>query len=366
MNFWGLPGPAGFADRIEEAIRSGSSVIVRFATAVPAGFESDLRQRLHEFLDWHRLDASSAAGDDPFQFLRRELLPSVGAADMTTVTEMALHEYFLGKLLWVENIDPASWPQWCGLLQSYAVACRSVDLFLRSSFIVVTQVDRIGNSVPEEVTLISIDFRAIVGPLDMFILALHRATVRNLPPEHLALVAQAVTQLAKWDIDLAERLLKCNPEDLMQPRSILRDYANERDWTAETPQCWETGTLDELNGRPTIHSALLEITGNVRDVQHRLWAAQAAVLLPLVEERRTAIISRHGRRLQLPVETESGLIDDPFDLSVGQIVRSLDRRGTPYRIIKRLRHLQRVRNHLAHMKPVSGSDALHRFLLNDD
>ena len=112
-----------------------------------------------------------------------------------------------------------------------------------------------------------------------------------------------------------------------------------------------------------VHSAMLEISGDERAVRHRLWSAQAAVLLPLVEERRAELVKEHRHRIRLPVKTEDGEISDPLDLSIGQLAWLLDRQGEAMKLRKQLRRLKRVRNALAHMAPVRVEDALHEALV---
>ena len=233
-------------------------------------------------------------------------------------------------------------------------------------FVVLVSGEAVTGEVPEEVALVRCDFRGVVDALDLFVFSLWKAPESIKRREHRALLAHTVAQVAQWDSILAEHLLELPLKEVLDPEGALRQYAVDCGWTAETPRCWEIGTVDGPAERPTVHSALLVVCGASRPVQHRVWAAQAAVLLPLVEERRIGLVARYGRYLTLPIETEPGRrIDDAFDLDVGQLAWYLDRAGKPQVLRKQVRRLRHVRNKLAHMEPLVPEEALHRMLFVD-
>ena len=327
--------------------------------------EQELRERLHSLFEWTSIDAS-LAGSDPLALLLQQMCPGVSAFEVGGIAELAVTDSFRGRLIWIEKIDSGAWSDWSRFLRDYSDACRNVDLLNRTVFIVLLSGEGVTGEVPEEVALVRCDFRGIVDTLDLFVFALWKIPASIRRREHRALLAHTVAQVAQWDSFLAEQLLALPLAEVLSPEGALQQYARDRGWTAETPECWEKGTVDGPAERPTVHSALLEVCGKSRLVRQRIWAAQAAVLLPLVEERRVGLVGRYGRYLELPIKTEDGRwVDDPLDLEVGHLASYLDRPGSPWRLRKQVRRLRDVRNKLAHMEPLEPAQALHRMLFID-
>ena len=365
MHIWSLPGPSSFVDEIEHAVRDGTNVIARFPSPIPNGLERELRERLYSLFDWSSVDAS-CTGLDPVAFLRQRICPEVGALRVGSIAELADTASFQGRLVWIEKIGRADWATWSEVLVGYADACRNVDLLSRTVFIVLLSGETVAEESPEEVALVRRDFRGVVDTLDLFVFALWNASGSVKRREHRALLAHTVAQVAQWDYSLAEQLLSLPLAEVLSPEEALRQYVQNRGWTAETPECWEKGTIDGPTKRPIVHSALLSVSGGTQQVSQRIWAAQAAVLLPLVEERRVGLIERYRRYFALPIETEAGVsVYDPRDLEVGQIAWHLDRPDKPHVVRERARRLRHVRNQLAHMEPLEPEQALHRMLFED-
>ncbi len=366
MDFWSLPGPSAFLDDVEGAVRDGVNVVARFPGGVPGGLERDLRERLHSVFEWTSIDACRSRLA-PVGFLREQVCPDVSPFEIGSVAELAVTESFQGRLLWLENIDVTTWPHWAEALRGYSDACRNVDLLSRSVFVVVLSGEAAVNELRREVALVGRDFRDDVDTSDLFAFALWKARATVVCREHRLLLAHTVAQVAQWDSSLAEELLALPLPDALNPCSLLKTYARRRGWTAETSRTWEAGTVDGPVQQPIVHSALLEVSGSSRVVQQRLWAAQAAVLLPLVEQRRVGLVERQGRYIRVPIESGGGKqIVDPLDLDLGKLAWHLDRDEVPQWLRARTQRLHRVRNKLAHMEPLTPEQALHPTLLGDE
>ena len=363
MDIWALPGPSRFVDDIDEALRDGTSVIVRFALDAPSGLEGHLRERLSSVLDWRRVDARDPDGD-PLQTLRSELCPSLAVRDTMTIGALARQSVLDGKLVWVDAVPPDARERWISLMLAYADICRGIDPHSRGVMVLCLSGTCVDDRVADEPALTLMDFRSIVKPLDLLVMALHVLEGRTMHPQHRALFAQAVSQLAQWDVVLAERLLAGTVGDVLAPGHILRDFAAERHWHADTPRGWEHGTIDHASEQLVVHSALLEVCGDERPIRSRLWSAQASVLLPLVEQRRVEIIRDQSSKIRTPVSTEWGSITDPLDLSIGQLAWVLPKASTTDALRRRIGRLTKVRNCLAHMEPAAVEDALHANLLS--
>ena len=366
MEIWDLPRPASFVDAIEFSIRDGSNVITRFPVRVPIGFERALRERLHSVFEWSSVDAS-CSGLDPVSVLRQQICPNVSALRASTMTKLAETRSFQVRLVWIENIQRTVWSKWADALVAYSDACRNVDLVSRTVLVVVVSGDTVAEESPDGVALVRRDFRDVVDALELFIFALCRlpSTIRD--REYRALLAQAVSQIARWDCFLAERLLSLSAEEKLVPEGALVEYASCRGWTSETSRRWESGTVDGPVDRPVVHSALLAVSGERRIVRQRIWAAQATVLLPLVEDRRVSLIRRSLRYLKPLFETgpPQGSSFDPYELEVGDLVWRLDGTDAPQVVKRQAQWLRDVRNKLAHMQPLDPGRLLDWMLRSD-
>jgi len=359
VNIWSFPRPSAFLDDVEESIRDGYNVVVRFPCSIPTGFEQELRLRLSSDCgSWTSIDAA-AATSDPVTALRERVCPDVTALRAGSMAELAHTASFQDRLLWIEGISRSQWAQWSASLAAYADACRSVELKDRTLFVAVLSGAAVAEAFPDEMALVRRDFRNVVDTLDLFMFALCRIPIAIERLEHRALMAHTVSQVARWDCQLAELLLSASLDEALKPHDALREYAHSRGWTSDTSRSWEHGTVDGPSERPIVHSALLAVSGDSRSLRQRLWAAQASVLLPLVDELRVGLIPDCRRYLALPVETERGkFVYDPFDLEIGQLSRCLDGAHAPPRMTQHVRWLRDVRNKLAHLEPLDPQDIL--------
>ena len=282
------------------------------------------------------------------------------------MAELADHQAFQGRLVWIEHMGGADWLRWSGALMEYAEACRNVELTERTIFVALLCEDAVGKEAPERVALVCHDFRSVLDPLDIFALAFWNGGSHVDSRERRALMAHTVSQIAQWDCFLAVELLSLRIEEAWRPEAILRRYAKNRGWSAETPMAWESGTLDGPPRHPIAHSARLVIGGEGKLVRQRIWAAQAAVLLPLVEERRVDLMPRCVRYLSGVAGPVGRMeLNDPLDLEVGDLVRELGRAGAPAWLRYRAQRLRLVRNRLAHMELVESELALDPDLVPD-
>ena len=342
------------------------NVVVRFPGGFPDGLERNLRERLHSVFEWTYIDASHDESD-LVDFLRQQVCPELSPCEIRSVAELAVAQSFQGRLFWLTNVDGTAWPYWAEVLSTYSDACRNVDLLSRSVFVVVLSGETAVNEPRREVALECRDFRDDVDTSDLFALALWKVRSSIACREHRLLLAHTVAQVAQWDGLLAEELLAAPLVEALNPCSILKRYAQRRGWTPETSRTWEAGTVDGPVQQPIVHSALLEVSGASRVVRQRLWAAQAAVLLPLVEQRRVGLVERQGRYIRVPIESGDGQqVANPLDIDLGKLAWHLDRDDVPQRLRARSQRLRRVRNKLAHMEPLTPEQALHPFLLEDE
>ena len=362
---WQLPGPARFVRSIGDELRNGSSVVVHCGSAVPDGLAEELERHCYWGFRWSELDAGPEAR--PLAAIRR-VLPSQGQeAKVASVADLVRLKHFQERLIWVSGVSPESWPAWRIFLQAYSDASRNhVPEDRRTALVVPLQGAGFQQPDLSDVAVTHRKFRDVVHRDDLYVMALQHEDSRG-PSRHRmsrALRANSVAHISQWDHSLAEQMLETDLQSALQPRAILESYARGRGWIAETVEDWEVGTVDGPQSRPVVHSALLAIQGREAELDRRLWAAQASVLMPLLEERRVELIDRHRTHFKLPFETELGRFEEPDDLELGPLLYYFQLHGPPNgKAMGEARRLRAARNKLAHIKPLKPSEALHPVLL---
>lgn len=363
-SLWGLPGPSRFVEAVVDDLRGGSSVVLRFGGGLPAGLADHLEQQA-TWTVWTHLGVD--AGTPPLSALRRVVAPDAPAVDFRTPQQVVLGDRFRNRVFWIDGLTPKNWPAWRRFLRDFAHATRNAEATARPPAFLLP-LGGPGFEVADltEPSISAREFRDVVDRDDLYMLVLQSRQARRRRRVIRGLLANTVAQIAQWDHVLAGILLDGGLEAALQPDATLARYAEERGWTAETPELWEAGTLDGPRQRPVVHSALLLVQGRERELNRRLWAAQAAVLLPLLEERRIELVDRNRHRLgKLPLETDFGVIETPEDMELGALVLYFSRhREGGQAVLGPAHRLKTFRNKLAHFRPLSFSEATHSTLLN--
>jgi hypothetical protein len=175
-----------------------------------------------------------------------------------------------------------------------------------------------------------------------------------MPALHRQLTLAVACELAGTDAALARALAELELRELLQPTEFLRAEAGRRGWDAARAhrRCWEDGLLDAVDGGEVVHAAALAVCGDDAELRRRVWRAEIRVLYPFIEELRLRLLSRLRPYLRLPVETTYGLVDDVYDLELGQLVHFLRGRNLPRELWRLLNVLAGMRHALAHLRPV--------------
>jgi len=358
--WWTLPGPSEFVDRIVRDLRDGVSVVVRMPAHAPAGIDDLIRREVEH--DWHTLEVTCDVS--PAELLLSRFAPELKAAakrDVLTVLETRRLRGVAVQIT-VEACSPA-WHAWSEFLADISDRSRSLDGFERTVFCVVVTGEGLLAIPAGNVCLTLHIWRGVVSHLDM---ALYVARlIRGRPGERIDLevLGAVATWLAEWDLLLADHLINRSLEDLLEPMTVLREFANRRGWLQPMPvsddeALWGAGGSDirDRVGRP--HAALLALQNHADAIAARVWGAQVSVLFPLLEEQRRALIARHQNRLTVPFTTFDGrVIRDVRELDLGNICYQLKNNGTrpPRAFMNGLQALVDVRNYLAHFEVVPAS-----------
>ena len=354
MNLWTLPGPARFVHHVERALRDGANVVVRFPVTTPTGFGEHVRSRLQE--SWRCTVFHPEPATPPFGGLRERFAPQLPTEWNPTLLDLCEHEDFRGRLIWlggVGRMDSDNCCAWKKFLTDYAQASRSVSELDRTLFVAVLEGAPPADPPPEDVTLKCFDWRGVIDETDLLLAAHERLHSRDAGAVLRSLLATTVAHVASWDPNVAERLLDEGCDAILNPVSLLQSVAKEKGWTSETDACWELGTA---SGNGVSHAALASLEDPPRDLRRRLWSAQASVLLPSIAGWRWDLLLQH-RALIAEHLTREGKPEDPLDLDIGELAGMVQRPGFDPEVQRAVRQMNRWRNELAHLRPLSANAA---------
>lgn len=352
INVWSLPGPRAFVEAVVRDLQEGTNVVVAMPDGVPAGVPAALRGALGDAWDWRALSASSDGS--PAEQIVRRFVPA-GGRGYPTARLVADLPGMAGRILWVDGVGRRDWGLWCDFLSDFAHAAQARQPYARLRLAVASQGLSEGLLPGADVGLHVHLWQGAVSGLDML---LYCALInRDRPPPEPELISAVVARLALWDIAVADALSALPAREVLEPEPHLRALAAGRGWERGQSPRWETGTRQIVDGRWYDHSLLLAADGGEGAIRERIWAAQAGVLLPLIEQRRQELARRSQHLLRLPWETLGGVVTDPLDLEVNDLYRNLRHRAGPATQAC-LDRLRRVRNALAHCESVTVEDAL--------
>lgn len=357
---WALPGPSAFLDRIRDSVTEGRSVVLGLPAHTPSGIESAVRKVIPDAWLWTHIKADPAR-------IPAEQLAAACAIDLRCLPSDAPRELlkfdgFLGRVIWVEGVEGGLVSQWCDFLGSYEASCRNVGAASRSPIIVSLTQDDACKVPSNEIALSGFRWIDVLGYVDALLYASINLSKTSHSPTRQYLMASVVARVSLWDIEVADRLLKSRPEDMLAPYAVLDEIGRDRGWISDTEILWEKGTLGSVDGVSRPHSAICMLSGNQAEVDRRVWVGQASVLLPLIEERRLELLAHVRPFLSLPVQTEFGVISDPRDLEIGQLAHQVRRSGAEAKLKAKVERLRLARNKLAHMEPLETAAALHEVI----
>lgn len=349
MNVWMLPGPTGFLKTIERSLRNGINTIVRFPDREQAGFKERILALLSD--SWTCSVFRPDPAHPPLQSLCDRFVPNFSSGWHGNLLDLCEQEDFQGRLIWIDDLkrlDPSDWLAWKEFLADYAQASRSVQEFDRTVFVVSLEGTPPAEPPRSDVTLATHDWRGVVDEMDLLFMAYDQLGERNVSPAMHSLLATTVARVAVWDLETAEQLLVEEEDVILDPRNMLRSVAYNKGWTIETPVGWEFGTE---SGNGSIHAALAALYDPAREIRRRIWSAQTAVLMPLIDISRHKIAMENYGQLSARLRSE-GKSMDPLDLQVGDLMSPALRRGFDRNIRDRVERLVRWRNTLAHLRPL--------------
>lgn len=359
MKWHALPGPVGFIDGVMQQIRDGISVVV----AAPISAQPNLEDAFVEQLrrdNWSPERATIDSQEDPLKWLtdRLYLEPEqwVGWS-----VERLCSQLRAGQVVVIEGVTELNWDSWRTFLRDFEAASRQRASDERPVLFVFVR------GVPQKrlqaagAALATHIWSGVFGELDILTYIDQRLRRNRKWARHHKLIVRQIAALALWDLDLADYLMDQPERDVFDIQGVLKAARSAlgRD-EGLVRSSWESGGLDHFDGVEMRHPfALLDDGDHEKELQRRVWTAQAAELLPLIEVRRRELVRSFERHVSCPFwidsEREVRSLDE---LEIGSLAYMSQTRGIRGELRDRAEWLARCRNTLAHLGLLSDGDAL--------
>lgn len=371
--WWQLPGPAKFISNIIENLRDGKNIILCLPEYSPEGLYTAIYNSLGENNEWHwyKLDAGKENYKNSLEivhFLFLKFAPDTDTYKLRNIKNLINQDSFCGKLIWVDNLNSTVWPFWKEFLIEYEHACRNKSLFDRTLFCVPLNGLLAMNPPKEEVCTAHHVWKNMVSYFDMLLFTLYCFQSKRIKGMEKKLAIAITASIALWDPLVAERLAEKKLETILEPLSLLQDIARERGWNNNDCKSeisyWYKGMIDEIDGEKKIHSAAIAFNDPYKEIERRIWNAEAGIILPFIEECRRKILENFSGLLELPFVTRYGeVINELCGLEIGHIEAQIIKNDIKIdsKIKKYIRILREGRNNISHLMPIKSE-----LLINKD
>jgi hypothetical protein len=358
MKWQALPGPAHFLDGVIQLLREGVSVVV----AAPSYGTPEIGSGVRDLLEaqrWQVQQLVVSTQQDPLLWVT-ELMYIEPESWMRWSVESLCWQMDGNSVVVIEGVDATNWDAWRIFLREFEVASRQRPSDNRPLLLVVVRGVAQKRLHLSGAALEVRQWIGVVGEYDTLIYVDQLLRSSRKPPKHHKLMVRQISALALWDLDLAD-YLACQPESvLFDVKTVLKAArsALDKDFTL-TDDAWEVGGSDKVDGAEMTHSFVLIARDDPeRELIRRLWTAQAAELLPLIEVRRRELLKGLERHLTCPFDLDGVQVRSLDELEIGRLAFATQRHGLKGDLRTRAEWLAGCRNKLAHLTALSSGDAL--------
>lgn len=360
MKWQNLPGPSSFIEGVLEKIRDGMSVAVDTPLLVPSGLEDAFVEPLaHDRWNVRRVTVDPT--EDPLRCLTERLYFEPEQWVGWNV-ERLFGQLSPGHVIVIDGVTSLNWDAWRVFLRDFEVASRQRASDERALLLVFARGVQRKRFQVTGGALATCIWSGVFGELDTLIYVDQRLRgSRNLVRHHKLIVRQ-IAALALWDLDLADYLVNQPEGDIFDAEAVLRAGRVALRKEIEPMQAnWEVGGVDSVDGVELSHPfVLLDQADPGGELRRRLWAAQAAELLPLIEMRRRELVKVLARHVPCPFWIDGGKrqVRSLDELEIGSLAYVTQTHSIPGNLRYRAEWLARCRNTLAHLGLLDSGDAL--------
>lgn len=380
-----LPGAQRFIDKILQTLQDGISIILVYPDdQVGNSLEEALIKSLNgnkSFLESELLDLCTNPRQEPFLFLK----DAFSDMDQCGYLEKVVEERSLPDVMILKGIricPPDIQDKWIQTMVRWAEACRSSGGVKTMILMLPADIATKKKLPPSDIRLVYQIWAGLPSALEVRLLCRLQADEINaegLWREFL------LSSLAGNDIGLCEWLwddVFSSPDRIVKS---IAGYANEQGWTPDSVNGWMNSWKPKPAGldfwlMPTdknfyhlcqkmtlytpeygeeMNPAILAVNGKANGIDHRIWRAQAALILPMIDDVRRKICDLmtaghgdgwaviNGEVFSPPLELGNlKVVFDTLDIT------SVERKEWREDVC----HTWKLRNLLAHYETVSFAD----------
>lgn len=358
MKWQALPGPAFFLETVVQLLRDGMSVVV----AAPIRGIPDIGSVVRDLLDtqgWDVRRHEINTQQDPLIWLTEQMYIEPDSW-MRWSVESLCQEMKGGSVKVIEGVNATNWEAWRVFLKEFEVASRQRPSDDRPLLLVVVR-GIAQKSLPLPGAALEVrQWIGVLGEYDTLIYVDQLLRSNRNPPKHHKLMVRQISALALWDLELAGYLAAQPERVLFDVKTVLKSARVALDINAVLKdEAWEVGGSEQVDGAQMTHSFVLVERGDPeRELSRRLWTAQAAELLPMIEVRRRELLKGLERHLGCPFDLDGVPVRSLDELEIGRLALAAQRQGLRGDLRTRAEWLAGCRNKLAHLTALNCVDAL--------
>lgn len=358
--WWTLPGPSRFVDRMVQDIRQSKNVVVALPKLVPDGIRQATQQRVKKS-GWRWCRIVPHPKYHPLDQLYETLTGESTAEKHVEYFDLAEHDEVRGTIAWIDLETSETPDTWVQCIEAYANSIKRLEPKSPLLLLGVLQNDRT-SGIPNGKTYLSVRvWKNVIRAVDVRNVTERELRKRSFNPTKHQLAVETIARVALWDVQLATELASRPLAEITAPFDVLEDYAHAQTWSVDQEARWEDGTYGQFFGEPQTHSALCVLQGNLQVVERRIWAAQTGVVLPFLEARLRTLINRLDCLPPMWTTTngarEKIVKRENFELR--HVAEILSEAGAAGDLAHMARRLKDMRNRLAHLESLRPADLEH-------
>lgn len=354
IQWWDLPGPAGFLRETAELIASEPSGLVGLAlpSRRPKGILEALGRHIEDDLGLRVLPVDPRALDrssSPAHALA--FVAGAPPGEIRSTADFVVSPELTDVLFMVDVLPSELWSTWSLFLRAFRAQRERAGRLAAPRFAVV----RPDYLPPDESSAVLGDaFASWFGSVSRSDMQLYVETRLASGDDNLVhrTVVSTITETACWDPDIADLLLDRPIEEQLNPAELL---TNSGITNLGVP-CWANGLVNLWDGDPHLHTLTLLGDDRRQHLARRIWRAHVGAIFPAIEAVRQAFVRRYSSALEalMPIEKHFHqtvrVYREPMELEINDVAYylrdqlSLDEQ-------RLLRSFKNLRTAMAHMEP---------------
>lgn len=356
--FWRLPGPARFIERIRTDLLDCRNAITLASPHLPDDMLTEVQRGVeggNAGYKWCRLYNPPDLKANPASWIARHF----GVELPATATAYNFHgvEEAGGTVIVMADF-PEDLPllsKWAAFAEQYAQVCRALGDSTSPRFLYHWPTS--GHLPKTDIRLTLHRWDDTIDSTDIHLYASLLMRRSGQSPFKRMLMGMIASRLSAGDPDLCQILCSLDLQEMLDPLPHLIHYAAGKGWDGNTQATLENGTVVLLDGMEKNHPAWLAVQGREQDIAMLVWGAQISCIMPLIEERRQELVDVVRHILKIPDHLPPDQTPDSIEeIEIGVIHYQIRHSETrvPQAVLNLSRTLWNVRNDLAHRKPLSG------------